>query len=87
MTDQHPAIELAKLLKEMNGLVLQQGTHSSLMDRTLLNEQTIQGIFIVKIAIELGISDDRITELYNESKLLVEKQLAEIAFKSSEGAE
>ena len=85
MTDQHPVIELAKILKEMNGLVLKQGTHSSRMDKTLLNEQTTQGIWLVKIANEIGISDDRIHELYLESKLLVEKQNAEIAFKNSEG--
>ena len=87
MTDQHPVIELAKILKEMNGVVLKQGTHSTLMDKTLLNEQTIQGIWIAKIAIELGISDDRVEELYKESRLLVEKQNAEIAFKNSEDAE
>ena len=87
MTNQIPETELAKIVKEMNGVVLKQVCNSAHVDQTILKEVTIQAILLNKIANEVGISDDRFRELGRESESSVQKHLAERALKKSEGAE
>ena len=87
MTNQIPETELAKIVKEMNGVDLKQVSNSAYVDKTLLKELTVRGRLISEIANEVGISDDRFRELGRESELCVQKHLAERALKKSEGAE